>query len=90
MTKRVQLRVVVWVDDDVTLAEVKPVLARYLAAQQATEQLDPLPEKGGPDQPLLDGTGRRIFWNTTEVRQGAETRAASTTPRARPVRAVTS
>jgi hypothetical protein len=62
MTKIVSLRVEFAVDDDVTLAVAKPVLAAILA-EQATQHVR-----------VDEGETARIHWGTAEIRQGPEQR----------------
>lgn len=58
MTKLLQLRVVVAVDDDVSLADIKPHLRKIIAAAGT--------------QDVKDGEDCRVHWATADVLQGPE------------------
>jgi hypothetical protein len=77
MTRQVQMRVVLTVDDAVTLEEVARDLRTRLRAMPA----DVVP--GGAEG---DATERTVFWPATDVlrMQGAETKARPSRPPARP------
>jgi hypothetical protein len=68
MTKLLSVRVILAVDDEIGLAELKPRLQRLIG-------------QGGTEHIEGDGQGPRIHWSTVDVLQGPEQRTPPVTRR---------
>lgn len=78
MTRQVQLRCILTVDDGVKIEDLQREIKRRLREMPA----EPLPGQvpAGDALPLEPGSDRTVFWPATDVRRGAETRAAPRRP----------
>ena len=73
MTRQVQLRCILTVDDGVKIEDLQREIRRRLR-EMAAEPL-PGPAVAADALPLEPGSDRTVFWPATDVRRGAETRA---------------
>lgn len=80
MSKTIRLRLNVVAEDQVTVTQVQDRL-RELLEDAGIDILAPPVADGEEQSDLLPKRGPRIFWQTSEVLQGAEREAA---PRPRP------